>query len=76
VTKKDLLVEYVVQDLVQFLASDESIGIKHALLRVYSSSVFEKLQDADTGLYLEGSAYVYDLLCNELRNGWLIQEEV
>ena len=36
----------------------------------------EKLQDIETGLYLESSAYVYDLFLNEMENGRLIQNEI
>ena len=36
---------------------------------------FAKLQNKDTGLYLESPAYIYDLYQNELRNGRLVQEE-
>jgi hypothetical protein len=33
---------------------------------VYRSRFHAKLQDVETGLYLEGSEYLYTLLCEEL----------
>lgn len=36
---------------------------------VYNSEFYNKLLDTETGLYLEGSAYNYELLKNELKSG-------
>ena len=44
-----------------------------AMNRFYSSQTFDKLQDSDTGLYLEGSAYVYGIFLDEMRYGSLEQ---
>ena len=42
----------------------------------YNSEVFEKLQDEETGLYKESSAYVYDLFKDEMNFGHIIQAEI
>ena len=42
----------------------------------YSSETFLKLTYTETGLYLESSAYIYDLYQNEILNGLLIQTEI
>lgn len=47
-----------------------------AMQSLYSSETFSKLNDEETGLYLESSAYVYDIYKNEKTNGRIIQEEV
>ena len=44
--------------------------------KFYNSKVFEKLQDEETGLYLESSEYVYDLFKDELNFGFIIQAEI
>ena len=44
--------------------------------KFYNLKVFEKLQDKDTGLYLEGSEYVYDLFKDEMNFGRIIQAEI
>ena len=44
--------------------------------KFYNSEVFEKLQDEETGLYLESSGYVYDLFKDELNFGHIIQAEI
>ena len=35
-----------------------------------------KLQDVETGLYLESSAYIYDLYKDELNFGHIVQAEI
>ena len=41
------------------------LAIKDAMRIVYSSNLYEKLQDPETGLYREGPAYLYDMLAEE-----------
>ena len=42
----------------------------------YESEVFDKLQDVETGLYRESSAYIYDLYKDELNFGHIVQAEI
>jgi len=42
----------------------------------YSSQTFAKLNDIETGLYLESSDYVYTLFQDELNFGKIIQTEI
>jgi hypothetical protein len=76
VDKKAQLIEYVIQDIIAFSIEDAGLEIPAAMSRFYNSTVFEKLQDTETGLYSCGSAYVYDLFRSELENGKLLQVEV
>ncbi|OGO80191.1 MAG: hypothetical protein A2Y21_07910 [Clostridiales bacterium GWC2_40_7] len=69
------LIEGITQDLVIFLVEDREAGIEEAMTMVYSSATFEKLSNTNTGLYRESSAYVYELLKDELIEGALIQKE-
>ena len=55
---------------------DRGLDVDEAINLFYNSVVFEKLYAEETGLYLEGSLYIYDLLKNELANRVLIQEEI
>ena len=68
--------ELIVRDVIEYLVTDEKISIKDAMTRFYSSAIYEKLLDSETGLYLSSSAYVYDLLRDELQNGRIIQREI
>lgn len=70
-----VLIEGITQDLIVFIVEDNGIPIEEAMKKVYNSTTFEKLSDCDTGLYRESSAYVYELLKDELIEGELIQKE-
>ena len=59
--KKDELLEYVIQDIIDMVSTDWSIEYDEAKNKFYNSEVFEKLIDEETGLYLESPDYVYDL---------------
>ena len=66
--KQKQLIEYATQDLVSFVAEREGKSIQAAMEAVYHSELHEKLQDVETGLYLEGSEYLYALLNEERGN--------
>lgn len=75
-SKQEQLIEYIVQDIVDMLAIDQNIEYDDAMNKFYNSEVFEKLQDKETGLYLESSEYVYDLFKDEMNFGHIIQAEI
>lgn len=75
-SKQDQIIEYIVQDIVDMLATDQNIEYDEAMNKFYNSEVFEKLQDKETGLYLEGSEYIYDLFKDEMNFGHIIQAEI
>ena len=64
--KKDELLEYVIQDIIDMVSTDWSIEYDEAKNKFYNSEVFEKLIDEETGLYLESPDYVYDLFKDEM----------
>lgn len=72
---KKALIEGVTQELIVYLVDDNDIPIDEAMKMVFNSIVFEKLSDYETGLYRESSAYVYELLKDELAEGRLVQKE-
>ena len=75
-TTREKLMEFTTQRIIQYLMHDRDMEVDEAMNLFYNSTVFEKLHDEETGLYLEGPLYVYDLLKNEIRNGRLVQEEI
>ncbi len=74
--KKMQLIEYITQDIIAYIMEEKQTDMADAMHEFYTSETYEKLNDEGTGLYLEGSAYIYDLFQNEYRNGRIIQEEV
>jgi hypothetical protein len=75
-SKQDQLVEYIIRDVIEYYVLDEKAEMKDAIALFYDSKVFAKLNDVQTGLYLNSSAYVYDLFRDELRNGRIVQNEI
>ena len=74
--KQDQLVEYMIQDIVDMFTTDQNIEYDEAMNKFYNSEVFEKLQNKETGLYLESPEYVYDLFKDELNFGHITQAEI
>ncbi|MBQ8665570.1 MAG: hypothetical protein IJ526_01735 [Lachnospiraceae bacterium] len=74
--KEQQMMEYMVQDLVEMLTEAQGIEYDSAMHTIYESETYEKLMDAETGLYRESPAYVYGLLQDELNFGHIVQAEV
>ena len=75
-SKQEQLIEYIVQDIVDMFSSNQNIEYDEAMNKFYNSEVFEKLQDKETGLYMESSEYVYDLFKDEINFGRIVQAEI
>lgn len=63
--KIDWLIDSLTKEIAAFIIEDEKIEYDEALRKLYSSKIFEKLTDKDTGLYREGAAYVYQYYIQE-----------
>ena len=63
--KQQEMIEYTIQEVLCYLIEDNDIQMEQAMKGFYLSKTFEKLNDIETGLYLEGSAYIYELLKRE-----------
>ena len=74
--KVKALMEGVTQDIITYLVEEDNISIEKAMDILYNSEIYAKLSDSETGLYRESSAYVTELLRDELANGKLTQVEV
>lgn len=75
-SKQEMLIEYTIQDIVEILSEKLNIDFDEAMRIFYSSETFAKLNDIETGLYLESTAYINNLLSEELENGLFIQNEI
>ena len=60
------MIEYTTQEVIRYLVEDNGVAMEQAMDQFYMSETFEKLSDIETGLYLEGSAYIYEMLKREL----------
>ena len=63
------LFEGISADVVRYLVERDGMDLPEAISTFHNSETFSKLEDFETGLYIESPAYVYDLLLSELKNG-------
>ena len=71
--KQKQLIEYAMQDLVAMLVERKGLAIQDAMKILYHSYFHGKLQDVETGLYLEGAEYLYGILIEELEGKGIAQ---
>ena len=73
-TTANYLFEGASADVVRYLTERNGMDLPTAISTFHNSETFEKLQDFETGLYVESPAYIYDLLMSEIRHGHFSQE--
>lgn len=72
--KIEYLVEGISKDIIAYLMEDNGMKMTDAISVFHNSETFAKLCDLNTGLYIESSAYVYEILKTELRFGKITLE--
>ena len=72
--KIQYLVNGIASDIIAYLMEDDDMNMPEAIVLFYNSETFEKLSNEATGLYIESSAYVYEILKSEMKMGKIIQE--
>ena len=75
-SKDKQLMELITQDIIAKFSQDTGRNIADAMVIFYNSEFFEKLYDSETGLYLEGSDYLYEIFSDEIKQGKLVQNEI
>ena len=65
------LVEGITKDIIVYLMQDYGYDLPTALKEFYDSETFEKLNNEASGLYIEISAYVYEIFKDEMKYGRL-----
>ena len=66
------LIEGITYDVIGYLVERNKMDIKNAISTFINSDTYSKLEDTETGLYIESPAYTYNLLMSELKYGRLI----
>lgn len=61
--------EGAAKDLVRFLMEDYNLSLLEAMERLYESETYSKICNPKTGLYFQGSIYLYSFLKNEIETG-------
>ena len=55
--KQQAMIEMCTQDIIAALMEEDGLSLDEAMNKFYTSVAFEKLNNPDTGLYLEGTDY-------------------
>lgn len=72
--KIEYLIEGISKDIIAYLMEDKRMKMTEAIFVFHNSETFAKLSDPNTGLYIESSAYVYEILKTELKMGKITRE--
>ena len=64
--QRQFLIDYAIDQMTSFLIEDRNIPLEQALDIVYSSRIYDLLQDETAGLTSNSPAYIYELLKQEL----------
>jgi hypothetical protein len=59
------LINYTLSELVKYVMEDTGCSIEEAMERVYNSPLMPAIQDEEGELYVQGPAYIYELMNNE-----------
>ena len=54
--------ERILTQMIQILIEEEHLSLEDAMDKVYSSELFEKLSDPETGLYFQSPRYLLSYL--------------
>lgn len=65
-SKIQYLVEGILKDILHYIMDDMHTDVNKAISMFYNSNTYTKLNDPESGLYIESSAYVYELFKDEL----------
>lgn len=65
--QKEFLINRIIDKLTEFLVVDSAIDLTDALKVVYSSKIYQLLQDTDGDLYAQSPSYIYELLKQEMK---------
>ena len=70
--KVQYLVEGITKDIIAYLMQDNNMDLLSSVNLFHNSETFEKLSDESTGLYIESSAFVYEILKSEIKMGKIL----
>lgn len=72
----EALIPYISADLIKLIADKENISHDDAILRLYSSKLYELLEDEETKVWQYSSEMLYALLKQEKETGTIVFPDV
>ena len=64
--EQDFLIQNVISQVVSYIAEDEKITADKALQIFFSSELSRKIENIESGYYLESPSYIYEILKKEI----------
>ena len=64
--EQDFLIQNIISQVVSYIAEDNEITIENALQIFFSSELSKKIEEIETGYYLESPSYIYEILKKEI----------
>lgn len=62
---RQFLIETLCEELVPMIMEEYNLSEAKAIELLYKSNTFSKIEDPESGLYYQGSVYVFDFLLEE-----------
>lgn len=72
----EALIPYISADLIKLIADKENISHDDTILRLYSSKLYELLEDEETKVWQYSSNMLYTLLKQEEETGTIVFPDV
>ena len=63
---QDFLIQHLISEVILCIVADRAVSLEEAFRIFFSTKMAEKLENVETGLYLEGASYFYNLIKEEL----------
>ena len=60
--EQTFIIDTLLAELVQLIMEYQKVDMQTALDSLYNSSLYEKIMDIETGLYLQSADYNYELI--------------
>ena len=64
--EQDFLIQNVISHVIYYISKDKNIDTEQALKIFFSSDLSKKIEDTETGYYLESPSYIYEILKKEI----------
>ncbi|MCL2859274.1 MAG: hypothetical protein FWF46_01615 [Oscillospiraceae bacterium] len=59
--EQDFLIQNIISQVVSYIAEDRNISPEEALKVFFSTEISKKIEDLETGYYLESPSYIYEV---------------
>ena len=64
--EQDICIQMLISEIVTLIVKIKHISIEDAYKLFYKTNLSKKIEDIETGYYLEGAGYIYELIDKEL----------